>query len=322
MRRHLAPWLLLLTLAWPVHAQQHEHPAPEAPGQAAELDPPIAGVLERQLDAVRAAVARYEDHDAAVADGYRRFGRGLEGSSLMGEHWYREDRVRAPLDLERPSTLIYAQVGGERRLVAVAYTVYQRPGEPLPEGFAGDADHWHVHHVDALARALVADRPLLRALLERRIASGAVGAGEGRSDLVMLHVWTGMENPDGVFANRNVALPYVRAGLPAGWARAGDPAPAQGVGLLLPKACGGSSRQARGLAGMDAEQADAIAAACGSAAAAVRDAANETWEGRLDPDAFNAAAARAWRGYAATVMASLSPEQRSRLAALGAATIH
>lgn len=312
MRRHLTPWLLLLTLVQPVHAQQHEHPPPAA----------LDGELEQQLDAVRTAVARYEDHDAAVADGYRRFGRGQDGSSLMGEHWYREDRVRAPLDLERPSTLIYAQVDGERRLVAVAYTVYQRPGEPLPDGFAGDDDHWHVHQVDALARALVGDRPLLRALVERRIAQGAVGAGEGRSDLVMLHVWTGMENPDGVFANRNVALPYVRAGLPAEWARPGDPAAAQGVGLLLPDACGGPSALARGPAGMDEEQAAVIAAACGSAAATVGDAANEARAGRLDPAAFNAAAARAWRGYAATVMASLSPEQRSRLAALEAATTH
>ncbi|MGH7461104.1 MAG: hypothetical protein ACREMA_08755 [Longimicrobiales bacterium] len=114
-----------------------------------------------------------QHHANAVAAGYRRFGN--EGP-LMGEHWYHPELVRKPLDLEHPATLQYATINGRRTLVGVAYNVYQRPGEPLPEGFAGSNDHWHVHDVPKLACALVTDRPLLRRLIERRAAQGKIGA--------------------------------------------------------------------------------------------------------------------------------------------------
>lgn len=107
--------------------------------------------LAAQLAQVRAATARYRAHANAVRDGYRRFGR--EGP-LMGEHWYRLDLTHGAFDVARPSILQYAVLGGERGLVGVAYTVYRRPGEPLPEGFAGEG-----------------------------------GAGDGRTRLTMVHAW-------------------------------------------------------------------------------------------------------------------------------------
>src|SRR5688572_22060365 len=139
---------------------------------------------------------------------------GKAEGPLMGEHWYLKGAVKDAFDLARPSTIQYVNVGGERKLVGVAYTVYQRPGEPLPEGFDGDADHWHVHDVARLARAFVAERPFLRWVVERRASKGKLGAGDGRTLLVMLHAWVWTDNPDGVFALQNRALPYMRAGLP------------------------------------------------------------------------------------------------------------
>ncbi|MFN2433703.1 MAG: hypothetical protein ABR599_12990 [Gemmatimonadota bacterium] len=110
-----------------------------------------ASDLALQVEALRRATERYHDIEAARADGFRRFGKTEQ--PLMGEHWYRQDLVHEPLDLERPSTLIYANVGGERELMGVAYTVYHRPAEPVPQGFAGDDDVWHVHDIPALLEA-------------------------------------------------------------------------------------------------------------------------------------------------------------------------
>jgi hypothetical protein len=92
------------------------------------------------------------------------------------------------------------------------------------------------------------------------------------------------------------------------WADVDDPAAARGVGLLLPEAC--------------ADRPGAASAACDEAAARVRAALGEAQSGAIEPAAFNAAAAEAWRGYRAEALASLTPEQRERLAAMRAATTH
>lgn len=280
-----------------------------AGGDLAALDSESRAAATAEIEALRGALARFEDHAAAVADGYRKFGRGSSpgaGNPLMGEHWYRPDEVQNALDLERPSTLIYATIDGEKRLVGVAWTLYQRPGEPLPEGFTGDADHWHVHDVTALAAALVADRPLLARVVERRNKQGKLGAGDGRTELTMLHAWIGLENPAGFFANDNVALPYARAGLPLEWANSENPAAAKGVALLQPDAC----PQGRG----------EIRSACEEAAAEVGTALEDARAGALEPSGFNAAAAAAWRDYERAVFASLTPEQRERFEAMARAT--
>ena len=295
--RYAIVLLAALFHAAPAHAQ-HEHEAVPTP---ASLD----SETMRELDAVRAAVARYEDHAAAVADGYRHLGRDrVPGNALMGEHWFVPGGSREPLDLERPSTLIYATIDGEKRLVGLAWSVFRRPGDPMPEGFTGEADRWHVHHVDRMAAARALGRPFLERIVERRRERGKLGAGDGRTELTMLHAWIGLENPAGAFANDNVALPYARLGLPLEWADPDDPAAARGVGLLV-EACG-----------------DRAAPACQDAASRVRAALEETRSGMIEPAAFNAAASDAWRDYRMAALASLTPEQRARLEALRSATTH
>jgi hypothetical protein len=321
-REILIPFVLGMLAAAPLAAQ---HPAHEHAGVGDHtsagleaLDPETRAIAESQLDQVRAATARYRDHAAAEADGYRRFEPG-PGDPLMGEHWYRPDRVRAPLDLARPSTLIYARVGGERKLVAVAYTVRQEPGRRLPEGFAGEADRWHVHGLAELARITLSDRPVLQWVVENRLRHGPLGRRMADSDLVMLHAWIGMENPDGIFANRNTALPYARAGLPIAWSD-GEPA-ARGVALLLPGACEGQIEALDRMARLERDQEKAIAKACEVATAEV-DAARDRAVAAGSPTELNAVAARVFASYAWTVERVLTGEQEERLAALRAATRH
>ena len=296
----------------PLQAQhQHAHGASATSvAHAAHGKSQLAPEAVRQLAAVRQATARYIDHEAAERDGYVRFGR--EEQPLMGEHWYRKDLVAAPLDLTRPSTLQYASIDGKRMLVGVAYTVYQRPGEDLPDGFAGDQDHWHVHDVPKLMLALTENRPFLRKMAERRIARGKAGAGDGRTRLVMLHAWVGVESPDGPFSMRHRALPYLKAGLPASFADSADEDAAFGVSLLEDGACRKEVVVKGWVAGATRDQKDQMMTACDEAAARVKDMFARGPGARE----LNAIAGEAWRSYARTRESVLTDEQKRRLASV------
>ena len=301
MRRSTLPLLLAaaLGLAAPLAAQGHEHHAPPASGTT--TDAALSPELHAQLEAVRRATERYRDHAAAVRDGYRLFG---EEGALMGEHWYHPDLTKRPLDLERPSTLQYATIGGRKVLVGVAYTLYRRPGEPLPEGFAGGGDHWHTHDVAKLAGALLAERPLLRGIVNRRLERG-----DGRTLLTMVHAWIWLENPDGTFAQSHRALPYLRAGLPAEWAAGADEAAAQGVALLSGGGCAREVKRTDKLARLDGGQERDLADACRRSAAAVRAALERT----RDPRTVNGTAAAAWESFEDARARILRPAQAARM---------
>ncbi|HSU13981.1 hypothetical protein [Longimicrobium sp.] len=307
------------TISLPARAvAQHEHAAMDG-GHGAHGAAPLSArdsaELAAQVQAVRAATARYRDHASAVADGYRRFG---QESPLMGEHWYRPDLVGRPLDLQHPSTLQYVNIGGRKVLAGVAYTVYRRPGDPVPAGFAGSADAWHTHDIAHLADAATEDRPLLHGIVRRRIRNGRVGP-EGRTLLTMVHAWVWLDNPDGMFAQEHRALPYLRAGLPSTWAAGADEAVAQGIALLAPGACAGEVRRTGQLARTDGAQNRMLASACEQSAARVRAALAR----RREAATVNAAAARAWTGYEAAHDRILRADQRARMQRiLGAAMEH
>lgn len=290
-----------LACSAPLGAQAYDHAHPPSSSAAtAAASPSLSAEVER----VRQATARYRDIDVARREGYRLF--GGEGA-LMGEHWYHPDVVKRPLDLARPSTLQYATIGGRKVLVGVAYTCYRRPGEPVPEGFAGADDAWHTHDVTRIARAATAERPLLRGIVDRRIRRGRMGAGEGRTLLTMVHAWVWLENPDGMFAQQHRALPYLRAGLPASHAEGGGEAAALGVSLLAPDGCADEVRRTDRLAGLSRAQARDLRRACERHAEAVR-------ASTAAPAAtLNATAERAWTGYVAERGRILRPEQAARM---------
>jgi hypothetical protein len=282
-------------------AAEHTH---TEPGDA------LSPSARAQIEQVRAATARFRDVEAARAAGYVMFGKA-EGP-LMGEHWYLKGAVRDAFDLARPSTIQYVNVGGERKLVGVAYTVYQRPGEPLPEGFDGAGDHWHVHDVAKLARAFVAERPFLRWVVERRASKGKLGAGDGRTLLVMLHAWVWTDNPDGMFALQNRALPYMRAGLPESWAATANENAAWGLALAGRDGCRNEIARTNALAKLSKDQKSRLASACDEAAEAVR----VPLSGKDGPAELNQTAARAWQAYSATRDQALEPEQKARMASV------
>ncbi len=293
---YLSLWIVSTLFLWPATSAahgEHHHRLPDS------------ALLDAQLEQVRHHTARYRDHRTAVLEGFRRFG---DEAPLVGEHWYHPDRVRRPLDLERPSTLLYARIRGRMELVGVAFTVYRRPGDPMPEGFAGDLDHWHVHDMEKIARTLAEGRPVLQRIVDERIRRGRFGGGDGRTLLTMTHAWVWLPNPDGVFAHYNRALPYLKAGLPASYAQGGSLDAAWGVALLM-NACAHDLKRLRVTARIDAGQMRALREACAAARAQVW----ESLKAQAGPGILNVTAERAWRMYTRVRDRILTEDQKSRL---------
>lgn len=289
----------LSTAATPVVAQH-------GPGHP-QISPPAQ--LQAQLEDVRKATARFRDHEVAFREGYRLFG---QDGPLMGEHWYHPGLVLRPFDLERPSTLMYMKLNGVRTLIAVAYTIYRRPDEPMPEGFAGDADRWHVHDIEKITRVLMETHPMLEWIGEHLIRQGKVGGGQGRTHLTMLHTWVWIENPDGVFADHNRALAYLRLGLPASYANGGTMAAAKALGLAVPNGCAIHLSGLKWIAGLYPDQETSIQEACDEAVAGVRSAI----DAKLPPGRLNLSAFIVWRQFEAAQNRILTERQKARLAAM------
>ena len=163
------------------------------------------------VTAVREGSAAFRDLRAAALAGYRRVGPDFPG---MGEHWVHVARLMetgaAP---ETPPILSYATIGGTPTLVGVAFAVLVEPGAPPPPSPAG-CGAWHFH------AGSVEDESFLPA------RDAALGDGVR---LAVLHVWVWLDNPDGLCASDNWALPYVRAGVTP----AGEPDPNAARALAL-----------------------------------------------------------------------------------------
>lgn len=159
-----------------------------------------AGGLPSFLEELGAAGHRFENLSVAVAEGYRKLGPDFPG---MGEHWVNPGLVIAgELDPARPPVLGYTFVDGDRRLVSFAYTRVLGPGEVPPAG-PFPAHAWHDHTGGVDEESLLLSGPM------------SMDGEDNGFRLSMVHVWLGVENPDGVLAQNNWALPYLRAGVPA-----------------------------------------------------------------------------------------------------------
>lgn len=133
-------------------------------------------LLNQELARLRAAVAPYHNFEHAMADGYTV--KVTDYVSQMGFHYLKPALLDGQFELERPEILIYAPApNGGLRFVGVEYATgipdMENP-PPAPEGFTGDADIW------------------------------AINRG---FEIWTLHVWVGLNNPDGIFTAHNPRLP-------------------------------------------------------------------------------------------------------------------
>lgn len=168
---------------------------PIAVGQAqAPSDSALAGFLTR----ARAGTGALRDPEAARAAGYRPVGPDFPG---MGRHWIHTALIlRSTPDPAQPPVLEYADLNGTATLVGVAYAVLVKSDTP-PALLAVPSDAWHFH------QGTVDQESFLRS------HAGAAHSVMPGPRLAVVHAWIWLDNPDGLFATDNWALPYARLGL-------------------------------------------------------------------------------------------------------------
>ncbi len=148
----------------------------------------------------RAGTAPYRDSQVARAAGYRPVGPDFPG---MGRHWIHPGLIlRDTLDPSAPPILEYAEIDGRLTLVGVAYAKLVHDRAP-PAGLPVPSTAWHFH------QGTVEEESFLRSHAGVMDMAPA-GAREPR--IAVLHAWIWLENPDGVLATDNWALPYARLG--------------------------------------------------------------------------------------------------------------
>ena len=266
--------------------------------------------LDAQLAAVRAAVARYRDFAVAEREGWKPFG-GDE--PLMGIHYAgpAPDYVSGDqLDFSRPNNLMYTEIDGRKVLTGVAYVVRIGDGDPVPEGFAGSRDRWHVHDFVRAIEAATEERPVLGWIANWWLDQNYRSKGDNRGRLAMVHVWAAMDNPDGVFADANRIVPYAKLGLPDSYWRGASSDAARGLNLATRGGCDAVDGTLW-IATVSGDQERAIKDACRRAADDVGAAIRAGGEDRV-----NRAGEAAWRAFDATWQRVLTPEQKARVAAM------
>jgi hypothetical protein len=162
-----------------------------------------APAVEEWVAQVRKATQRYQDQSVAISDGYKRMGPDVPS---MGQHWIALPRIGdLRPDPKQPPILEYARVDGKLKLIGVAYALVLPEGVELDErAVPAPASAWRYHHGRISEDGLVlnhADSTPQPILAIPRLA--------------VLHAWIWQQNPAGVFASDNWALPYVRLGLEA-----------------------------------------------------------------------------------------------------------
>lgn len=153
--------------------------------------------LDDLIARARAGTERYRNPDSARAAGYRPVGPDFPG---MGRHWIHPSLIlRDTLDPAQPPLLEYAEIGGRLTLVGVAFAALVHDDDP-PASLPVPRAAWHFH------QGTVTEESFLR---------GHAGLGHLTQGprIAVLHAWIWLDNPDGVLATDNWALPYARMGI-------------------------------------------------------------------------------------------------------------
>lgn len=288
---------------------RHRRPQPATVARPAALD--------KQLAILRQSIARYADFEAARKEGWKKFGGQGEGP-LMGEHWYLPPKRGGPdyqhgqpIDFARPSNLIYAEFGGKRQLIGVTYNVRLADGEPVPEGFAGSGDKWHVHDFPKAIAAATETRPVLRWFVQGFADRAFNRGGVNRGRVAMIHVWPTLPNPDGPFADKHRLLPYLKLGLPASYAEGASLQAGKGLHLATARGCADTIDGALWIAAAPKETSKRLHSTCAAAADHVRQGLAS---GRKDE--INRMAEHGWAMFAGAWSREITPQQQARIAAI------
>jgi hypothetical protein len=163
----------------------------------------------------RRAIAPLTDTIAARTNGFVPLFevRITDRTPFQGEHWIHQPRLAADttlsIGLNEPAFVMFGLVNGRTERVGTAYITRLRQGATGPVGLGGDnGAEWHTHqfcrNVPGLGALILADGA------EDCVAQGGTTTPR---QLFMVHVWTDVPNPEGMYAHDNPALPYLAVGL-------------------------------------------------------------------------------------------------------------
>lgn len=131
-------------------------------------------VWEIEVAQVTSATSKYANFQTATSEGL------IDVSGYvpnMGHHYLNPTLVDGTFEINKPEIILYTpDQNGNMIMVGIEYSIVpaspDNPGAP-PEGFDGNLDIWHFNE----------------------------NVGQWQ-----LHVWTMLENPDGIFASFNPAI--------------------------------------------------------------------------------------------------------------------
>ena len=171
------------------------------------------GPSDDVLAAARRAVAQLGDTAAVRAAGYRPIteSRIPDGLPFQGWHWRRQQPgdTLPEVALDRPSFIMFAPVNGVPRRIGVAYSTALLLEAAAPAGLGGDpAAKWHDH----FWCGGVPNNPGGFLVNDREACTARGGTLEPRRT-TMVHVWTDVPNPEGVYGHDNPGLPFIAVGL-------------------------------------------------------------------------------------------------------------
>jgi hypothetical protein len=173
---------------------------------------PAAGQV---LAAARRAASLIPDTAAARAAGYVPIEElGIpDRNPFQGQHWYngtRSDTLQAP-SLETPAFVMFAPVNGALQRVAVAYAKHLRIDRAVLPGLGEDSTAmWHSHVLCGFSSP--SGRPIVDQVPDTSVCRARGGEPRPRKT-AMIHVWTDVANPEGVYGHDNPALPFIALGL-------------------------------------------------------------------------------------------------------------
>ena len=135
---------------------------------------PVLEAWEIEVNQLKSVTERYMDFNVAQNEGL------IDVSGYvpnMGHHFLNPALADTTFEMDKPEIILYLpDENGDMQMVAVEYSIIpedpNNPGNP-PEGFTGDNDEWHFNEM----------------------------LGQWQ-----LHVWTVLENPDGIFAPHNPVI--------------------------------------------------------------------------------------------------------------------
>ncbi len=170
---------------------------------------------QQVLAAARNAVAPISDTAAARAAGYRPIEElGIpDRNPFQGMHWFSRARsdTLPDVSLDTPSFVMFSPVNGTLRRIAVAYAARLRLESPTPEGLGSDSSAmWHVHVLCHFRSP--SGRPIVDQVPDTAVCRTRGGEPQPRKT-AMIHVWTDVTNPEGVYGHDNPALPFIALGL-------------------------------------------------------------------------------------------------------------